>query len=220
MANEKEIKVIISVRELMHELARWAYTVGENLPDDQAKTRHFIQGLADRGHAELIKQRIDQAWVDVLDTVSAYLISHACKCDCAWCKAHPDDCGCDCKDCQGPVPTDDGDYCPNCGQNLSSGEGVDEMGCVVPADSWMWQDYVMTLHFPANVYPALGRRITVSARTYMAYQARCEWETLTGRDNAQSEIQSQRALNRLRVTIQVRTNIGKTNTGWDNFIKF
>jgi len=211
---ERQITVTISVKEIMLEMARFAYTIGENIGDDQAKMRHFIQGLMDKGHGELVKQRIDQAWTDVLDTVSAYLVSHICKCNCDWCKAHRGDCGCDCDSCTG-ANSDSNDCTCGC-----SGSATTEEDYLYRLDRWAWSDYVMVLHFPENTYPELGRRIATSARSYMCYQGRAEWETLTGRDSAKSELQAERAKNRLRVTIHARTTVAHTSSTWNTFIKF
>ena len=42
--------------------------------DDEAKMRHFVQGATDDGHIDIILDRMDEAWSDVLKTLMAYTI--------------------------------------------------------------------------------------------------------------------------------------------------
>lgn len=59
---------------LLKQIAKTVYTIGENMGDDEAKMRHFIQGATDEGHIDLILDRMDEAWTDILNTLSAFTI--------------------------------------------------------------------------------------------------------------------------------------------------
>lgn len=76
----KKVEIKIACGEIMKQIATWSYTIGELMPDEQAKQRHMVQGATDFGHAALIKDALDMAWVDMLDTLSAYTTSHECCC--------------------------------------------------------------------------------------------------------------------------------------------
>lgn len=69
-------KIGLKFREnvLLKQIAKTAYTIGENMGDDEAKMRHFIQGATDEGHLDLLLDRMDEAWADVLKILSAYTI--------------------------------------------------------------------------------------------------------------------------------------------------
>lgn len=85
----KRVEIKIPCGEIMKNIATWSYTIGELVPDEQAKQRHFIQGATDFGHVSLIKDALDMAWVDMLDALSAYMVN---GCDCG-CDAESCDCG-------------------------------------------------------------------------------------------------------------------------------
>ncbi len=76
----KQIEIRIPCREIMKQIATWSYTIGELMPDEQTKLRHTVQGATDFGHVSLIKDALDMAWVDMLDTLSAYVIDRECRC--------------------------------------------------------------------------------------------------------------------------------------------
>lgn len=76
----KEIKIKIQHSKLIEELSKYCYTVGEQIGDDAAKQRHFIQGGTDDGHVDLLMSSLDEAWTDVLHTVSAYTLDDLCPC--------------------------------------------------------------------------------------------------------------------------------------------
>lgn len=81
----KKIDIKIPCGEIMKQIATWSYTIGELMPDEQAKQRHMVQGATDFGHVSLIKDALDMAWTDMLDTLSAYTTSHECGCGCEEC---------------------------------------------------------------------------------------------------------------------------------------
>lgn len=70
----RQITIRLSEPVLLKQLAKTAYTIGENMGDDEAKMRHFIQGATDEGHIDLLLDRMDEAWADILETLSAYTI--------------------------------------------------------------------------------------------------------------------------------------------------
>lgn len=79
----KKIDIKITCGEIMKSIATWSYTIGELLSDEQAKQRYIMQGATDFGHVSLIKEALDMAWVDMLDALSAYMISGSdCECGC------------------------------------------------------------------------------------------------------------------------------------------
>lgn len=74
----RKIEIVISRAELLGKVAQWSYTLGENIGDDAAKHRHFVQGALDRGHSALIEARLDEAWSVLLGKMSAYTVR---RCD-------------------------------------------------------------------------------------------------------------------------------------------
>ena len=72
----RQITIKLSEAVLLKQLAKTAYTIGENMGDDEAKMRHFIQGATDEGHIDLIRDRMDEAWTEILKTVTAYTIKN------------------------------------------------------------------------------------------------------------------------------------------------
>ena len=70
----RKITIRLSEALLLRQLSKIAYTIGENMGDDEAKMRHFIQGATDEGHLDIILDRMDEAWSDILKTLSAYTI--------------------------------------------------------------------------------------------------------------------------------------------------
>lgn len=72
----RQITIKLSEAVLLRQLAKTAYTIGENMGDDEAKMRHFIQGATDEGHLDIILDRMDEAWADILNTLSAYTLQN------------------------------------------------------------------------------------------------------------------------------------------------
>ena len=70
----REITIQLSESVLLKQLAKISYTIGENMRDDDAKMRHFIQGMTDEGHLDIVLERMDEAWADILKTLSGYTI--------------------------------------------------------------------------------------------------------------------------------------------------
>lgn len=70
----RAITIKLSEAVLLKQLAKTVYTIGENMGDDEAKMRHFVQGATDEGHIDLILDRMDEAWSDVLTTLTAYTL--------------------------------------------------------------------------------------------------------------------------------------------------
>lgn len=70
----RQITIRLSEPVLLKQLAKTAYTIGENMRDDDAKMRHFIQGATDEGHLDIVLDRMDEAWNDILNTLGAYTI--------------------------------------------------------------------------------------------------------------------------------------------------
>lgn len=68
----RKIDIKLSEAVLLKQLAKTAYTIGENMGDDEAKMRHFIQGATDEGHLDLLLDRMDEAWADILNVLSAF----------------------------------------------------------------------------------------------------------------------------------------------------
>lgn len=79
----RTIRITIDSAEVLLELARYSYTVGEQIGDDSPKVRHYIQGATDSGHIDLLLARLDEAWLDLQHTLSAYSRKpEDCKCGC------------------------------------------------------------------------------------------------------------------------------------------
>lgn len=79
----REITIKASRSAILSELAKYSHTVGEQLADDAAKARHFIQSATDSGHLDLLVGRLDEAWMDLRHTLSAYTKAPTnCKCGC------------------------------------------------------------------------------------------------------------------------------------------
>lgn len=72
----RKITIRLSEPVLLKQLAKTAYTIGENMGDDEAKMRHFIQGATDEGHLDIILDRMDEAWADILNVLGAYTIEN------------------------------------------------------------------------------------------------------------------------------------------------
>lgn len=70
----RQIEIKMSEAVLLRQLAKVAYTIGENMGDDEAKMRHFIQGATDEGHLDIVLERMDEAWSDILRVLAAYTI--------------------------------------------------------------------------------------------------------------------------------------------------
>lgn len=70
----RKITIQLSEAVLLKQLAKTAYTIGENMGDDEAKMRHFIQGATDEGHLDIILDRMDEAWADILNVLGAFTI--------------------------------------------------------------------------------------------------------------------------------------------------
>lgn len=188
----KKIEILIPCGDIMQQIAKWSYTVGENIGDDAAKQRHFVQGATDAGHNDLLKAELDQAWVDMLDTVSAYLDTHECACGCS-------DDGCNCS---------------------TSNDITSEDNAVAGGDNTEVHDYKCTLYFPDGVYDGLAYRIVGCMRSYMVSKCRAEWCRLTRQDPSADEYKADRAKARLRVTISTRKNVGRVRQDWDVFMNF
>lgn len=82
------ISIDISSASLRREAATWSYTVGEMMPDEQSKLRHFVQGATDDGHSRLLFRAADDAWSELLQIMSAYTVDGQCGCGCDY------KCGC------------------------------------------------------------------------------------------------------------------------------
>lgn len=70
----REITIRLSEAVLLKQLAKISYTIGENMGDDEAKMRHFIQGATDEGHLDIILDRMDEAWTDIMKVLGGYTI--------------------------------------------------------------------------------------------------------------------------------------------------
>ena len=109
----KKIDIKIPCREIMKSIATWSYTIGELMSDEQMKLRHTVQGATDFGHASLIKEALDMAWVEMLDALSAYTVAHECRCGNDDCDCCDDDCDC--------IEVE----CPYCGETVCLDDTVD-----------------------------------------------------------------------------------------------
>lgn len=185
----RKIELKVSHADLMGEVAKWGYTIGENIPDEQSKARHFIQGPTDPGHHDLLKAVADDAWAECLQVMSAYTVDGQCPCGC------DDDC------C---------DYKCGCGDGL----GTDDANEVDSFDTQWCNDYEITLWLPDNTYPTIVTNIPRLVRRYMTMRMRAEWETLTKQDPSISTAQAEQAIRRLKVEISTRTTVGKTKGSW------
>ena len=86
----RKIEIHISNADMVKEISKWSYTIGENIGDDMAKARHFVQGASDAGHVDLLLSSADDGWSDLLQTLSAYTVDGSCGC--AGCDEYK--CGC------------------------------------------------------------------------------------------------------------------------------
>lgn len=180
----KKIELILSHADLMQESAKWSYTLGENVGDEESKRRHFVQGSNDSGHRDLLKSAADDAWAELLQVLSAYTVDGQCGCGC--------DYKCGCNDGQGTDPANEE-------------SGYDTQWC---------GDYQVMLWFPENTYPSLGSNVARLSRRYVTSKMRSEWEYLTRQDNSRSEAEAERAIRRLKVEINTRTTPQKVKGSW------
>ena len=70
----RQITIELKESILLKQLAKTVYTIGENMGDDEAKMRHFIQGATDEGHLDIVLDRMDSAWSELLNKLAAYTI--------------------------------------------------------------------------------------------------------------------------------------------------
>lgn len=180
----RKIELKVSHADLMAEVAKWSYTIGENIGDDNSKARHFVQGAVDPGHRDLMKSAADTAWADVLQVLSAYTVDGQCGCGCDY------KCGC------------------------HDGRGTDASNEVEDFDTEWCAGYEVTLWFPDNTYASLVTNIPRLVRRYILTKMRAEWEVLTKQDSQISEVQAEQAIRRLKVEINTRTTVGKTKGRW------
>lgn len=182
----KKIELLISHASLMGEVAKWSYTIGENVGDDNVKFRHFIQGAADSGHADLLRSVSDDAWSELLRVLSAYTVDGSCGCE-----------GCT-------------EYRCGCGD----GSGTDKVNYEDGLGTDMCADYHVTLFFPDNTYPTLPSNIARLAKRYISLRIRAEWQTLTGQSSELMLAESERVIRRLIAEISTRTTVGKVKGKW------
>lgn len=186
----RQITIELKESILMKQLAKTAYTIGENMTDDEAKLRHFIQGATDEGHIDLLRDRMDDAWAEILHIVSAYTIRNprfpcgaqeACTCT-NWDKVDSD-------------------------EEKNSNE--DERA-----------RYSVTLWFPQNTFPDLGEQLVTLFSRYLVLNGKAEWQAITkqshsigrgyGQDYAVSEAAATRVLARIKTAISIRTTNART----------
>lgn len=172
----RKININIATAELLKEVAKWGYTVGENLGDDMAKHRHFVQGPTDRGHVDLVKSAMDDAWAEILQMLAVYTYGEKCQCGC-------DDCHCS-------------DLSGNDNYDTESDMDFDSDECA---------EYKVVLSFPDNTAPTLAANIGRLCRRYLLMRARAEWEVLTRQDPSYSNATAENAIRRLKVEITNRT---------------
>lgn len=180
----RTIDLKVSHADLMGEVAKWSYTIGENIGDDNSKARHFVQGAIDPGHRDLLKSALDTAWADVVQVLSAYTVDGQCGCGC--------DYKCGCHDGQGTDPTNELDR-------------FDTDWCA---------DYELRLHFPDNTYPQIVANVPRLVRRYLSLKMRAEWESLINQSNRLSEVEAEQVIRRLKVEVNTRTTVGKTKGRW------
>ena len=185
----RKIELKVSHADLMAEVAKWSYTIGENIGDENSKARHFVQGATDPGHDALLKSAADTAWAEVLQVMSAYTVDGQCGCGCG-------------DDCCG--------YKCGCGD----GRGTDGSNEVEAFDTEWCADYEVVLWFPDNTYASLVTNIPRLVRRYISMKMRAEWEVLTKQDSSISELQAEQAIRRLKVEINTRTTVGRTKGRW------
>lgn len=70
----RKIDIQIKTSVILKELAKNVYTIGENMGDDEAKLRHFVQGATDEGHIDIMTARLDDAWDDVMAVLQPFTI--------------------------------------------------------------------------------------------------------------------------------------------------
>lgn len=172
----KKITIEIGDSELMREAAKWSYTIGESIPDEQAKIRHFVQGAADRGHIDLLRAAADSAWSELVQTLSAYTVDGSCGCE-----------GCT-------------EYRCGCGD----GQGTDPINAIMGGKQ-MFGNYTITLFMPDNTYPLIGENIRRLCFRYLTLSIRSEWERLTKQDGDVSAREAEMVIRRLKVEIATRT---------------
>lgn len=70
----KEITIEISKAEVLAEVARRAYTLGQVATDDE-RLRWLLQGVADRGKKDIIANALLDGWEVVMQAMSPYVDS-------------------------------------------------------------------------------------------------------------------------------------------------
>lgn len=179
----RQIDIKLSENVLLKQLAKTAYTIGENMGDDEAKMRHFIQGMTDEGHIDLILDRMDEAWADILNVLSAYTV----------------------KDGRFPCGAQQACVCTNWGEESTESKSNEDENV----------RYEVTLYFPVNTFPDLGRQLVTLISRYITLQAKAEWQAITrqthsigrgyGQDYTISEGRAGALLGKIKVTANMRT---------------
>lgn len=179
----RAITIKLSEAVLLKQVAKTAYTIGENMRDDDAKMRHFVQSATDEGHLDLILDRMDEAWSDVLRTLMAYTILSP----------------------RYPCGAQEACICTNFA--AESSETV--------SDEDEAARYEITLYFPANTFPSLGRNLVKYISRFLVIHAKAEWQALTkqthsigrgyGQDYAVSETQAAKILAKIKSVASQRT---------------
>lgn len=174
------IRITIPHAELLGSLEKWSYTIGEKIGDDAAKERHLVQGLADRGHAELIQERLDDAWNDVLHALSAYTVKRRSSDGCAY------------------------EYCTSQGCHLAKEEEVEEEY----EDMRECHDYHIVLYMPDGTYPSVGHQVALLVKDYLIRKGRAGWLEMLGQSSDLELLNAEKKLAKLRVVLNSRVNVG------------
>lgn len=172
----------------MKQLAKTAYTIGENMGDDEAKMRHFIQGATDEGHIDLLRDRMDDAWAEILHIVSAYTIRNP----------------------RFPCGAQEACCCTNW-ETESEQENTNEDE-KARYEVTLWFPNNTFPNLGEQLVTLMGRYLVLSAKA--EWQAITKQSHSVGRgygqDYAVSEAQATRVLARIKTTISIRTTNART----------
>ena len=179
----RKITIQLSEAVLLKQLAKTAYTIGENMGDDEAKMRHFIQGATDEGHLDIILDRMDEAWADILNVLGAFTI----------------------RDGRFPCGAQQACVCTNWGEESEEGKSNEDWKVRYSVDLWFPVNTFPDLG--DQLVTLMGRYLVLNGKA--EWQAITRQTHSIGRGYGQdytiSEARAAKVLHQIKVTANMRT---------------
>lgn len=186
----RQIDIKISDSVVLKLLAKTVYTIGENMTDDEAKLRHFIQGATDEGHIDIVLNRMDDAWNDILGVLGGYTIL----------------------DGRFPCGAQQACYCTNWGNE--SEETVSNEDETARWEVTLWFPNNTFPNLGSRLVKLMERYLLLCGKS--EWQAITKQSHSIGRgygqDYAVSDMQAAAVLNRIRITANARTTNARTKS--------